>query len=128
MCQSLSVLIKKWQYRRYTWRPTYFCGHLKLSLLIRVKKLQREIKHILCPYDCILNILLHIQKTGKVLCCRRWHLDVIFNISNIFNGANARNCCSISDCDTLWKVVGAGIICKYFCNTVQKCFIDHATV
>jgi hypothetical protein len=78
--------------------------------------------------ECILNILLHIQMTDKASCYRQPHLDVMFNISNIFNGANARNKSSISDCDTLWKVLGAGIICKYFYNTVQKCcFIDHAT-
>jgi hypothetical protein len=81
--------------------------------------------------ECTLNVLLHTstQMTGKASCYILPHLNVIFNISNIFNGANARIRCSISNCDTLRKVLGAGIICKYFYNTVQKCCsIDYATV
>lgn len=38
----------------------------------------------------------------------------------MFYGAIARKTCSISDCDTLWKVMGAEVICKYHCNIVQK--------
>jgi len=38
----------------------------------------------------------------------------------MFYGAIARNTCTISDCDTLWKVMGAEVICKYCCNVVQK--------
>lgn len=38
----------------------------------------------------------------------------------IFYGANIRNTCSIYDCDTFWKVLGAEIICKYRRNIVRK--------
>lgn len=38
----------------------------------------------------------------------------------MFYGAIAWNTCTISDCDTLWKVMGAEVICKYHCNVVQK--------
>jgi hypothetical protein len=34
----------------------------------------------------------------------------------IFYGANVRNTCSTSDCDTLWKILVAEIICKYHCD------------
>jgi hypothetical protein len=38
----------------------------------------------------------------------------------MFYGAIARNTCSISDCDTLWEVMGAEVICKCRFNVVQK--------
>jgi hypothetical protein len=63
---------------------------------------------------------LFMQIICKELCARQPHLRHNVEHQFMLYGAIARNTCTISDCDTLWKVMGAEVICKYHCNVVQK--------